>query len=333
MKIEIIAELNTSHFGKIENAIRDVELVASLGADAVKFQSWRPNSLFTQRYLELNPIEARMYRGFSLSKVDLSLLAEKAHSLGIRFSSTPYSVEEVEDLVDIGADFIKIASMDFVSDDILSAAAATGLPIVASTGMCSWSEIEDSLDFLRKENASDVTVLHCTSLYPTPLVDSSLGSLRRLRDISRDYSIGFSDHTSDVHAALVALSLGAQVFEKHISVDKSKPGFDNHMAQSPEGFAEYVRVLREASYSLNSIEMRPSAEEAAQALKMRRSAHALVDLEAGRQITINDFEFKRPGGGVSYRHFKDLIGGKTKEHISIGQILTPEKIEPRLSFD
>ena len=135
--LTVIAEVNTSHFGEIKEAERVIEKAAALGAAAVKFQSWAPESLFTAEYLSSHSIEHRLYEKFALSKDELLHLRNFAKREDLMFGSTAYSVDEVDSLVDIGADFVKIASMDIVSPPILTAAAQTNLPTIISTGLAS----------------------------------------------------------------------------------------------------------------------------------------------------------------------------------------------------
>ena len=319
--LNVIAELNTSHFGNIERALAGCATAKEAGANSVKFQSWTPRSLFTKTYLESRTVEHRMYEKFSLTPNDLAILRRECRQLGIGFGSTAYSPSEARHLERIEADFIKVASMDVVSPTVIQAAAQTQLPTIISTGMASMTEIEEAVDDYFSAGGSLLTLLHCTSIYPTPLEDSSLGNVVLLQRKFPDIPIGYSDHTQGSSAAVAALGLGARVFEKHFSLDISKPGFDNTMAETQEGLASYVATLSAVENSLAQAEKKISSAEKAQAQIMRRSACFSSDIVKGEPLTLEVLEFKRPGHGLSYREALSMEGVKLKKDMKAGDLL------------
>lgn len=319
--IEVIAEVNTSHFGNLENALHACAVAKEAGANYVKFQSWEPKSLFTATYLESRSVERRMYEKFALSSDELSLLRGECRTLGIGFGSTAYSPEEVIDLETMEADFIKIASMDAVSPPIIRAAAETGIHTIISTGMASLFEIRQAVDDFVSAGGSSLTLLHCTSIYPTPLRDSSLGNISLLQREFPSIEVGYSDHTQGSSAAATALGLGVRKFEKHFSLDTSKPGFDNVMAETSQGLAEYVSTLAALEQSIGEVERIISPTEAAMAQVMRRSAFFSSSLGKGERLTLESLEFKRPGVGLSYREALNLEGKTLKKDVVQGEML------------
>lgn len=320
-QLQVIAEVNTSHFGSIESALRACNVAMESGANFVKFQSWSAESLFTSRYLESRSLEHRMYDKFALSSDDLRFLRNECKELGIGFGSTAYSSEEVIALENMEADFIKIASMDAVTPPLIQSAARTGLPTIISTGMATVTEIEQAVDDYVQAGGSSLTLLHCTSIYPTPLGESSLGNVAMLQSMFPDIPIGFSDHTQGISAAAAAIGLGVRVFEKHFTLDSSKPGFDNAMAETQEGLAAYVASLTALQQSLAQRERVISLAEEEQAKLMRRSAFFSKNLSQGAILTMDALEFKRPGHGVSYRAALALEGRRLDKNVEMGEML------------
>lgn len=304
----VVAEINTSHFGDIDKAISALAAAKRAGADVVKFQSWAPESLFTESYLAKNSIEARIYRKLSMSESDLRLISEKCGELGLGFASTPYSLKEVLELSKFpNVPFVKIASMDLPNRELLEAAIDTGLPVFLSTGMCTDAEIDKAVEFI-SARTKKLLIFHCTSVYPTPRQNANLRNISNFRDRFREFPIGFSDHTLGSGAAVAAIALGASVFEKHFTLDQSKIGFDNAMATEPDELKLYVEEIQATSNSLGSLGRHLSEDELAQRDVMRRSIYAAVDISEGEIVTREQLQFKRPGGGLGVDRIAEVIG-------------------------
>lgn len=305
----IVAELNTSHRGKMEVAKETILAAKEAGADAVKFQSWNPQSLFTPTYLANNQLEDRFYQKFSLSSDQLGELFEFANSLNIDASSTAYTENEIAFLASCReVPFIKIASMDLTNVGLISSALRSGKPTFISTGLSSASEVEATVREVPPDLLSNLIVFHCTSVYPTPLERSALGNITWLRSLSATVPVGYSDHTIGSSAALIAVGLGVRVFEKHFSLDTSKPGFDNQMAADFDQFCDYVRDIREGVMSVSETERALSISEQEQAKKMRRSAFAANDILGGSVLRKEDLMFRRPGSGLGHSEASPLVG-------------------------
>ena len=199
----IVAEINTSHFGKVDLAIRMVEEAKSVGVNCVKFQSWTEESLYSNTYYVLNPIAKRFLKRFSLSESELLVVAKHCSSIGIGFASTPYSQSEVDFLVDgCHVPFIKIASMDLNNLPFIRYIANKGVPIVLSTGMGSLIEIKKAVSVIADTGNKRIVILHCVSLYPTNHEDIHLKNILGLRDAFPAYPIGFSDHSVGIEMAI-----------------------------------------------------------------------------------------------------------------------------------
>lgn len=322
----IVAEVNTSHFGNFESAIEAIEVAKIAGCDCIKFQSWSPRSLFTSKYLEENRIQSRMYSKLAIRGDQLAKLAEYACEVGIQFSSTPYSTREVDELCGFtGVPFIKIASMDITNVPLIRHAVETGRPVVVSTGMADLSEIRSAANLF--DDQSQLTLLHCTSLYPTPMSLANVRNVELLREQFPECNVGYSDHTYGVSASIIAVALGAVLIEKHFTLDHSRPGFDNAMALGRDELRHFVSALRDGAASMGSRERVLSPEELEQRMKMRRSLHAAVDVPAGTLFDARMVEYKRPGDGLPLDALPSLEGRRVQQPLAAGDALTSANFE------
>lgn len=321
----VIAEVNTSHRGNLASAKESILAAKAAGADAVKFQSWSPGSLFTARYLSEHSLERRFYEKFSLTEEALAELFEFARAQGILASSTAYSAPEIDFLKSTGsAPFIKLASMDLTNCDLIRYALETKKTIIISTGLATGDEVTKSIEKLSEVIDQNLIIFHCTSIYPTTLSGSAVGNIPWLQDRFPRIPIGYSDHTRGSAAALLALALGARIFEKHFSLDTSKPGFDNQMAADFPTFSAYVQDLRDAAQSIGARSRELSNEEVQQREIMRRSAFAAHDLPAGKEILAEDFIFRRPGTGLGHFEAENFIGRVTARFIERDSMISDD---------
>ena len=228
--------------------------------------------------------------------------------MGIGFSSTPYSEEEVDFLVDIKSPFIKIASMELNNPDFLTYIASKGVPIVLSTGMGEIQEIKKAIQTIEKAGNRNIILLHCVSIYPAEEVTINLNNIIGLRDEFPDYPIGFSDHTLGDTIAIGATALGAAVIEKHLTLDKKKIGMDNQVAMEPEDLKSLVNKCRTLQIALGSNVRTVLPEEYKQRENMRRSVVSTRNIMAGEVISRSDLYAKRPGTGISPESINDLVG-------------------------
>lgn len=322
----VVAEINSSHFGDLSLAKRMISALASLGCDVVKFQSWSPESLYTKKYLSENPVAARMFRKFSLSNEQMKELAAYSFDHGIGFSSTSYTEREVDLLASLEAvPFVKIASMDLNNVSLIRYAASVGKPLVLSTGMADFDEIVDAVTSAK--SAPETTLLHCTSLYPTPIELANVSGVSWLAKSFPECKIGFSDHTTNSTAAIGAVALGARLLEKHVTTDKSRPGFDNAMALSLEEFGSYLGQVREAASSLGSQTRALSEAEIDQRKKLRRSIFAARDIRTGETFLPELVIFKRPGDGLSVNQVDKLLGCRFRCNVAEGDYIRMEDLE------
>ena len=318
----IVAELNSSHGGKIDAAREMIDAAQSCGYDSVKFQSWSAESLYCRDYYEQNPIAKRMVKGFSLKPDELLELSQYCNAIGIDFSSTPYSNAEVDFLTEkCKVPFVKIASMDINNLPYLKYIAAKNIPIVLSTGMATIEEIAAAVREIEKAGNHDICILHCVSLYPVEARDVNLNNMVMLKEKFPEYAVGYSDHTIGNGVACAAVGLGAAIVEKHFTLNNQKIGWDNQMATEPAEMKNLVEECRRTYSALGQYERILTVEETLQRKKMRRSIVAAVEMQAGHIIKEEDLTAKRPGDGISVSEYEKLVGQVLERNIQKDQLI------------
>ena len=305
----IVAELNTSHKGKKDLAKKMIIEAKQCGCDAVKFQSWTSDSLYCRDYYEANPMSKRIVDGLSMNNEALLELAGFCKEIGIDFSSTPYSEEEVDLLCDqCQVPYIKVASMDINNIPFIRYIASKNTPIVLSTGMSTIEEIRNAVKEIEACNNNQICILHCVSVYPVENRDVNLNNMTMLKNEFPTHEVGYSDHTIGIESSCAATALGARMIEKHFTLDNSKIGWDNQMATEPREMKKLVTGCHTVFDTLGSYIRTVSGDEMAQREKMRRSIVASHDLKAGDIINEFDITAKRPGNGISVSNFNRIIG-------------------------
>ncbi len=305
----IVAEMNSIHRGKIDVAKAMIDSAKECGCDAVKFQSWSAESLYCKDYYDKNPMSKRMVSGFSLSSKDLIELSDYCRKIDIDFSSTPYSEQEVDILVDqCHVPFVKVASMEINNIPFLEYIATKKVPIVLSTGMADTDEIRAAVDTIEKAGNQDICILHCVSLYPVEAENVNLNNMVMLKRLFPNHEVGYSDHTIGSDVACAAIGLGAALIEKHFTLDNGKIGWDNQMATEPDKMKELVERCQTVFLSLGQYERSVSTGELEQRTKMRRSVVAACDLKGGQVIRAGDITAKRPGDGIPISEYQKIIG-------------------------
>lgn len=303
-----IAEVNSSHNGNMDVARKMIDAAKASGCDCVKFQSWSASSLYSKTYYKENPIAKRFVDKFSLTPDKLSELADYCMQVGIGFSSTPYSKEEVDFLVEMRVPFIKIASMELNNPEFLAYIASKNIPIVLSTGMGEIQEIRKAVQVIENAGSNNLILLHCVSIYPAEESTINLNNIVGLREEFPKYPIGFSDHTIGNTAAIGATALGAAVIEKHLTLDKKKIGMDNQMAMEPDDLKCLTESCRVMQIALGSKERTVLPGECEQRANMRRSIVSTRDINIGEVITRDDLYAKRPGTGIPPEKIPELVG-------------------------
>lgn len=332
----IIAEAGVNHDGSLERALELVDVAASAGADAVKFQTFRSEMVVSRRarkaeYQEKSTgseeSQLDMIRKLELTDEAFRSLKKHADSRGILFLSTPFDEPSVEALVALGVDRLKLPSGELTNPLLLRRAAATGLPLIVSTGMATLGEVEVALGFLTgawlgtpQESAQAfasvegqrllrerVTLLHCTTEYPAPVAEVNLRAMQTLGQ-AFGLPVGFSDHTVGIAVSLAAVALGACVIEKHFTLDKALPGPDHQASLEPGELTALVSGIRSVEGALGSPIKLPTASERKNIAVARRSLVAARQIQKGELFSAENVTAKRPGNGISALRFDELVG-------------------------
>lgn len=318
----IVAEMNTSHYGNINTAKQMIDEAKQAGCNCVKFQSWTTESLYSKTYYDKNPIAKRFVKGFSFNEIQLKELSDYCKSIGISFSSTPYSKEEVDFLVDkCEVPFVKIASMDLNNSSFLEYIGKKNVPIILSTGMGTLEEIRDAIKILEKTNNKNISILHCISIYPPEIKTIRLKNIVGLRKEFPQYPIGFSDHSIGIEIPIAAVALGACLIEKHFTLDKSKIGMDNQVATEPNEMTQLVKSCLNVQIALGEEQRIILEAEVKKRVEMRRSLVSTKELKAGSILRLEDLDTKRPGTGIPPNKINEVIGKELKNDIEKDSVI------------
>ncbi len=304
--VQIIAEAGVNHNGEFDRALALVDAASEADADIVKFQAFRSRDLVaddapTAAYQKDNTghgEQRAMLERLELSLDQLAALASHCRARDIEFLCTAFDPAMIAALREMGMQRIKVASGELNNLPALALAAASGLPVLLSTGMATLEEVCLAVETLRRNGAGDITLLHCTSLYPAPMESVNLRAMQTLRE-SFDVAVGYSDHTLGDHVAVAAVALGASVLEKHLTLDRTLPGPDHAASLEPAEFAAMSARLRATALALGDGVKAPSPAELEVAEVARKSWHAAADLEAGAMLAAGDVCLKRPATGLS----------------------------------
>ncbi len=319
----IVAELSANHLGRLDRALAIVEAAAAAGCDALKLQTFTPDGMTLDLGGPGFDIAAGPWAGRRLYDLYAEamtpwdwhpILFARGRELGLTVFSAPFDVDAVARLETLAAPIHKIASFELGDLALIRAAAATGKPLVVSTGMASEPEIEEAITAARVAGAAEVFVLHCVSGYPTPVADANL---RRLDALAGYGPVGLSDHTPGAEVAIAAAARGACIIEKHLTLARADGGPDAAFSLEPAEMAAVVRGCRIAWQALGDGGARRPASEAT-SRPFRRSLYVVADIPAGAPFTAANVRAIRPGYGLPPRELPTLLGRRARVPIARG---------------
>lgn len=312
----VIAELSANHGGRLENALAIVRAAGEAGADAVKLQTYRPDTIT----IDADTEHFRIRSGTVWDGRTLYSLYEEAYTpwewhatirdealkLGMTWLSSPFDDTAIDLLESLDVPAYKIASFELVDIGLIRRVAATGKPIIMSTGMATLAEIEEAVAAARDSGAAEIALLKCTSAYPTPPHEVSLRTIPNMSD-AFGLPVGLSDHTRGIAVPIAAVALGAVIVEKHVTLRRSDGGPDSGFSLEPEEFAEMVSQIRIAEQALGKVNYTPTAGEAA-SRSLRRSLFVVQEIRAGEPFTETNLRSIRPGHGLHTRYLQEVLG-------------------------
>ena len=325
----IIAEAGVNHDGSPERAHALVAAAAAAGADAVKFQTFRAEDLVTASARKAayqvaatgaDDGQLTMLKGLELPLETFRALKEDAEARGLLFLSTPFDLGSARFLADLGMPALKVPSGELTNLPFLAALAAFGLPMLVSTGMGDLAEVEDAVAIIRAHGAPPLALFHCVSAYPAPPAAYNLRALDTMR-AALGVPVGLSDHTQGFAVALAAVARGADLVEKHLTLDCTLPGPDHAASLEPAAFTDLVAQIRAVEAALGDGIKRPAPCERDVAQVARRSVVVARDLPAGHRLASGDLVLKRPASGIAPRELTALPGRVLKRPVAADQAL------------
>ena len=312
----IIAEAGVNHNGDIEIAKKMIDAASAAGADAVKFQTFK-----AERIVSINAPKAeyqientnntesqyQMLKKLEIDKETHLELMEYCREKKIMFLSTPFDIDSVHMLVELGIEIIKIPSGEITNLPYLREVARQKKKVILSTGMSNMQEVKDAVGILRQNGAEDITVLHCNTQYPTPMEDVNLRAMISMREELK-LPVGYSDHTQGIEIPIAAVAMGATVIEKHFTLDKTMEGPDHKASLEPEELREMVKTIRNIEKALGNGVKTLSESEKYNLPIARKSIVAACAIKKGDFYTEQNITTKRPGNGISPVKWEQVIG-------------------------
>ena len=325
-KVTVIAEAGVNHNGSLDKAIALIDVAAAAGADYVKFQTFRASNLATQAAqktdYQKNNVKGSTSQMEMLRQLEIPVdwypnLLKRCKEKKIGFLSTGFDLESIDFLDNLGQEYFKIPSGEITHKALLERIAQKSKPIILSTGMATLEEIKMAVDILLQNGIDKkfITVLHCTTAYPTPLEEVNLMAINHIQK-ELSVNVGYSDHTLGIAVATAAVALGATVIEKHFTLDKTLPGPDHQASLEPIELEQMVHQIREVSKAIKGDGKKaPTPSEIKNRTHVRKSLCYASNLSKGKLLEACDFIALRPENGLSPMLLDDFIGKSLKQDV------------------
>ena len=331
-KTIVIAEIGVNHNNDLDIAKKLIQIAKKAGANFVKFQTYKTENLvkkltkitkYQQANLKKKTNQFQMLKKLELSENDHKKIIEYCKKIKISFLSSPFDIESLNLLFKFKIFNIKIASGEITNFALLKKTARKAKKIFLSTGMSNMKEISDALRVLINNGAKkkDITILHCHSDYPTELKNVKLLAMIEIKKNFKT-DVGYSDHTIGFETAIAAVALGAQVIEKHITLNKKMNGPDHAASMEPENFYNFVRFIRKTEILLGTKTKKPSQTEIKTRKLVRKSIVAKKNINKGDLFSEKNIISKRPEGGISSIYWEKIIGKKSKKNFKTDQFIS-----------
>lgn len=328
-KTFIIAEVGVNHNGDIDIAKKMIDVASKAGVDAVKFQTFKTENIVSMNapkaeYQKENTNNAesqfQMLKKLEIDKRMHIELMEYCKEKNVMFLSTPFDIESIHMLVELGIEIFKIPSGEITNLPYLREVARQKKKIIISTGMSNMQEVKDAVQILRQYGAEDITVLHCNTQYPTPMEDVNLRAMIRMKDELK-LEVGYSDHTQGIEVPIAAVTMGATVIEKHFTLDKTMEGPDHKASLEPDELREMVKAIRNIEKALGNGEKNKTQSEVDNVAIVRKSIVAACKIEKGELFTEKNLTVKRPGNGISPMKWDEVIGIESDRTYEIDEMI------------
>jgi len=316
MSVYIIAEAGVNHNGKLDLALKLCDAAKEAGVDAVKFQTWKTENIVTAQARQaayqtentgVEESQFDMLKKLELSYDHFRYIQDYCKKIGIDFLSTPDEEESLEFLVSLGLPFIKVGSGEVTNIPYLRKIASCGKPVILSTGMSTLAQVATAYDTLLQAGAPTVSLLHCTTNYPCPYDEVNLRAMQTLKDAFK-CQVGYSDHTMGTEIPVAAVAMGAEIIEKHFTLDRTMEGPDHKASLEPAELKLMVEQIRHIEVAMGDGIKRPNKSEAENAKVVQKSILAKRPIKMGETLTEEMLTVKRAGAGISASLWDNVIG-------------------------
>lgn len=332
--VYIIAEAGVNHDGSFKDAKKLIKEAKKAGADAIKFQTFKVENFVKktspkaeyQKKDRFRESQYEMLKRLELSFNDFKKLKEYADKLSIDFMSTPFDIESLDFLVSIGVKKLKIPSGEITNKPLLQKIALKKLPTILSTGMSDLKDINSAVNILKKNGLKlkNLTILHCNTDYPSNFEDINLKAMSTIKK-KFEVKVGYSDHTLGFEVALGAVALGAEVIEKHFTLDKNRMGPDHSASLDPEELEKFIKSLKNLKIALGDGIKKPSKSEIKNIIPSRKSIVAQKSIKKGEIFSEENLTCKRPANGISPMYWDKIIGRKSDKNYVINDLIKLKK--------
>jgi N,N'-diacetyllegionaminate synthase len=328
-KVMIIAEAGVNHNGSLELALRLVDAAKASGADAVKFQSFRADLLATpsahkaayqERTVSSSESQFEMLQRLELDAEAHRRIIEYCKEVGIEFLSSPFDTESADLLESMNVSMYKIPSGEITNIPFLEYLSRKGKPLILSTGMSTLGEVEEAVHAILSAGPVQLTLLHCVTEYPAPYPAINLRAMHTLKQ-AFGMPVGYSDHTPGIEIAIAAAAMGAEVIEKHLTLDQLLPGPDHAASLEPHELKQMVTAIRHVESALGDGIKRPAACELSNITVARKSIVAARSLPQGHQLSHQDLSIKRPGTGLRPKLLASVVGHTLRTSIEKDELI------------
>lgn len=329
MSVYIIAEAGVNHNGSIEIAKDLVDSAKAAGADCIKFQTFVAKNIvsktakkaeYQQENTTANESQLEMLKKLELSFAEFVELNNYCQSKNIEFLSTGFDFDSIDFLSSLNMKRWKVPSGEITNLPYLIKIAQLNKPVIVSTGMSSLEEIHSALDILNNNGAGEITVLHCTTEYPTPYEDVNLSAMDTIKK-EFNVPVGYSDHTMGIHISIAAVSRGATVIEKHFTLNRKMEGPDHKASLEPTELKEMVNAIRNIEVAIGNGNKIPASSEEKNIVIARKSIVANRCIKKGEAFTEENITVKRPGNGISPMKWFEVIGNKAKRDFEEDELI------------
>ena len=325
--VYIIAEAGVNHNGRLDLALQLCDAAKEAGVDAIKFQTWKTELIiskntemadYQKKNLGNDDSQYDMLKKLELSYDNFRLIKDYCDNIGIQFLSTADETESLDFLCELGMPLIKLGSGEITNIPYLRYCAKKNMPLIISTGMCNLSDVATAFDVLIEAGAKDITILHCTTNYPCPMDEVNLRAMQTMKDAFK-CKVGYSDHTMGTEIPIAAVATGAEIIEKHFTLDRNMEGPDHKASLEPQELKYMVDCIRNIEVALGDGIKKPNASEVEISKVVLKSIVAKAAIKKGDMLTSDNITIKRAGSGIPAAHWDMIVGTKALHDFDIDE--------------